>query len=101
MGTLIPKTGSSYIYLYEAFSGRHKFFGPLPAFLNSWIGTFITGPSASAIVSLTCANYILFPFFDDGCNTVPEAIHKMLAVTIIRKYGKYICNIPKQLVIIM
>ena len=71
MGTLIPKSGGEYSYLYEAF-------GALPAFLFSWTLALIIRPSSLTIVSLTFARYVSQPFFPD-CDISPLAVRKCLA----------------------
>lgn len=56
MGTMIPKSGAEYAYLYDAF-------GPLPAFLYSWTLALIIRPSSLTVVALTFARYVSQPFF--------------------------------------
>ena len=51
MGTMIPKSSAEYSYLYEAF-------GPLPAFLYSWILALIIRPSSLSVMALTFASYV-------------------------------------------
>lgn len=78
MGTMIPKSGGEYSYLYEAF-------GPLPAFLFSWTLALIIRPSSLTIVSLTFARYVSQPFFPD-CEISPVAVRKTLAAACLGKY---------------
>lgn len=73
MGTMIPKSGAEYAYLYEAF-------GPLPAFLYSWTLALIIRPSSLTVVALTFARYVSQPFFPD-CDISPIAVRKILAAT--------------------
>ena len=82
MGTMIPKSGAEYSYLYEAF-------GPLPAFLYSWTLALILRPSSLSIVALTFAQYVSQPFFPD-CETIPVAVRKILAATCL---GRFWCRI--------
>lgn len=73
MGTMIPKSGAEYSYLYDAF-------GPLPAFLYSWTLALIIRPSSLTVVALTFARYVSQPFFPD-CEISPLAVRKILAAT--------------------
>lgn len=41
LGTVVPRSGAEYAYLFEAFAKQNKFWGPLPAFLLSWV--FVMG----------------------------------------------------------
>ena len=40
-------------------------------------------PASLALTSLTCAEYIILPFFDDNCGNAPNILVKLLAVTLI------------------
>ena len=73
MGTMIPRSGAEYAYLYAAF-------GPLPAFLYSWTLALIIRPSSLTVVALTFARYVSQPFFPD-CDISPIAVRKILAAT--------------------
>lgn len=73
MGTMIPKSGAEYSYLYEAF-------GALPAFLYSWTLALIIRPSSLSVVALTFARYVSQPFFTD-CDISPIPVRKILAAT--------------------
>ena len=77
MGTMIPKSGAEYSYLYEAF-------GPLPAFLYSWTLALIIRPSSLTVVALTFARYVSQPFFPD-CEISPIPVRKILAATCLGK----------------
>ncbi len=46
LGTVVPRSGAEYAYLFEAFAKQNKFWGPLPAFLLSWV--FVLGKRALA-----------------------------------------------------
>lgn len=78
MGTMIPKSGAEYSYLYEAF-------GPLPAFLYSWTLALIIRPSSLSVVALTFARYVSQPFFPD-CEISPIPVRKILAATCLGEY---------------
>lgn len=62
LGTVIPRSGGEYVYLYETFSKLHKFWGPLPAFLCAWLYLLVLKPAACAVIILTCAEYAIQPF---------------------------------------
>ena len=79
LGTLIPKSGGEYAYLSKAF-------GAIPSFLFAWISVLVTWPSSFAIASMACANYIMVPFFGDGCADSPEVNRKMFAVFVVCKF---------------
>jgi solute carrier family 7 (L-type amino acid transporter), member 9/15 len=44
LGTVIPKSGAEYAYLIETYKKSHKFWGPLPAFICSWVRETCLGP---------------------------------------------------------
>lgn len=61
LGTVVPRSGAEYAYLFEAFAKQHKFWGPLPAFLCSWVYVVILRPAETAVIVLTCAEYSIQP----------------------------------------
>ena len=87
LGTLIPKSGGEYskpqsyipidnqwflvinnllllllVYFKEAFdSPRHRFWGPVMAFLFSWVSVILLRTSSMAIVALAFAEYSISP----------------------------------------
>nr|pir hypothetical protein F07C3.7 - Caenorhabditis elegans [Caenorhabditis elegans] len=73
LGTLIPKSGGDYAYIYEAF-------GPLPSFLFLWVALVIINPTSLAIIAITCATYALQPFY--SC-PVPDVVVNLFAGCII------------------
>ena len=76
LGTFILESGGEHAYLKAAF-------GPALTFLFDWTFTLMLKPSSLAIVSLTCAEYLTVPFFDDDCGSPPELIMKLLAACVI------------------
>ncbi|CAH1250991.1 SLC7A6 [Branchiostoma lanceolatum] len=56
LGTTIPKSGGTYTYL-------HEIFGPWVAFIKIWQNFIIGGPCATAVLAITIAQYVLYPFF--------------------------------------
>ena len=63
LGTLIPRSGAEYTYILEAF-------GPLPAFLYSWLHVIWLKPAGVSIL-LTFGTYVLEPFYP-GCSEKKE-----------------------------
>ncbi len=55
------------------------------AYLWSWNMGILRKPSSQAIIALTCAEYILVPFYGDGCGEPPLMHSKLLASVIIGK----------------
>ena len=78
LGTMIPKSGGEYVYLLDSMH-------PVFAYLSAWTSCIILKPSGLALISLTCAEYVLVPLFDDGCGTPPELPMKLLAISAIRE----------------
>lgn len=61
LGTLIPKSGAEYAYFLDGFGPLHRFWGPLPAFLYSWINVLLLRPLTYAIGCLSVAAYTIVP----------------------------------------
>ena len=61
LGTVIPKSGGEYCYLLDGLGPFHRFWGPLPAFLYSWISVLLLRPTSLAIGCLSCARYTVHP----------------------------------------
>ena len=78
LGTMITKSGGEYAYLREAFH-------PVFAYLFAFIQTIMLKPSSVAIIALTCGEYMVQPFFTDGCGAAPEALVKCLAFAVVCK----------------
>ncbi|XP_054856599.1 B(0,+)-type amino acid transporter 1 [Eublepharis macularius] len=74
LGTMITKSGGEYPYLMEAY-------GPILAYLFSWISLVVTKPSSFAIICLSFAKYASAPFYP-GCDP-PVAVVKCLAAAAI------------------
>ncbi|XP_078400538.1 b(0,+)-type amino acid transporter 1 [Cetorhinus maximus] len=74
LGTMITKSGGEYSYLLEAF-------GPIPAFLYSWMCIAVVKPSSFAIICLSFAKYAAIPFYP-GC-APPNIVIKCLAAVAI------------------
>lgn len=80
LGTMNTSSGAEYAYFMDAF-------GPLPAFLFSWVSTLVLKPSQMAIISLSFAQYTVEAFVGD-CEP-PTLSMKLVAVLVIREYFQY------------
>ena len=69
LGTMIKLSGGEYSYLYEAF-------GPVVAFMFSWVSILILRPSSLSAISLACGNYLIEPFYPALNECIPELISK-------------------------
>lgn len=76
LGTIITKSGADYVYLEEAL-------GPWISFQYSWIINFLLKPGAQATFTLTFAQYVMSPIFDDGCGDAPDITERLLALAVI------------------
>ncbi|XP_071824236.1 b(0,+)-type amino acid transporter 1-like [Apostichopus japonicus] len=71
LGTIIPKSGGEFPYLYDTY-------GPALGFLYAWVSTILMRPSSLSIISLTFAEYFVQPFFAaDDCDP-PLIVIKMM-----------------------
>ena len=88
LGLLIRKSGGDYSYIKETYSFRnkHRLFevlGSLLSFLFIWASMCMLGSFSLAIISLTCAQYLVQPFFI-GCNEgIPLSAIKLLAISML------------------
>ncbi|XP_013004590.1 b(0,+)-type amino acid transporter 1-like isoform X2 [Cavia porcellus] len=74
LGTMITKSGGEYAYLMEAF-------GPIPAYLFSWVVMMVMKPSSLSIICLTFSEYVCAAFYS-GCEP-PKVVIKCLAAAAI------------------
>lgn len=78
LGTMIPKSGAEFPYLYDTY-------GEPIAFLFSWVSILLTRPSSVSIIALTFAQYAVQPFYpEDECEP-PSAVLKMMACVCVSK----------------
>lgn len=80
LGTVIAESGGEYAYLKGAF-------GAVPGFLFSWMVVLFLRPAEVAIITLTCAEYVMVPLFDDNCGDPPELHTKLVAATVLREFA--------------
>ncbi|XP_069700887.1 b(0,+)-type amino acid transporter 1-like [Periplaneta americana] len=62
LGTVVPRSGAEYAYFQEAYGGLHRFWGPLPSFICSWVYVVVLRPAEVAVIILTFSEYICQPF---------------------------------------
>ena len=89
LGLLVRKAGGDYAILLEAYSFRKKnhwveMLGSLVSFLFTWTTVFVLRGTSVSIITLTCARYLIRPFFI-GCE-VPEAAVKLVALAALRRF---------------
>ncbi|XP_045125705.1 b(0,+)-type amino acid transporter 1-like isoform X3 [Portunus trituberculatus] len=87
LGTLVNESGGEYAYYLQGFSPpsvRKTWWAPVPAFLFAWVSVFLLKPSSLAIISLTCAEYLMriFHVWIPICFT-PIVSIKLVAVWVI------------------
>nr|XP_002131113.1 large neutral amino acids transporter small subunit 2 [Ciona intestinalis] len=75
LGTTILESGGDYAYILQIF-------GALLAFLRLWIAVLIIYPTNQAIIALTFAKYVTFPFFET-CDSPDAAVRLLAAVCIV------------------
>ena len=78
LGTMIPKSGAGYSYLYETY-------GPPVAYMYGWVSLLLIRPAGIAAISLVFAEYVAAPFFEGESCGPPEITIKLLAISCIGK----------------
>ncbi|XP_025418601.1 b(0,+)-type amino acid transporter 1-like isoform X3 [Sipha flava] len=58
---MVHKSGGQFSFYQFAFADLHKFWGPLPSFIYSWVNIMYTRPAGAAIIILTFAEYFIRP----------------------------------------
>jgi len=61
LGLLVPRSGAEYVYFQEAFGSLHKFWGPLPSFLCSWVYVVVLRPAEVAVIIMAFGQYVCQP----------------------------------------
>ena len=77
MGTVITESGGDYAFFAKAYS-------PAVAYMFAWCWGLLLKPASIATLTITCAQYLITPLFDDNCGDFPEVIKKIFAITLIR-----------------
>ncbi|KAJ9588006.1 hypothetical protein L9F63_028185, partial [Diploptera punctata] len=71
LGTMNTSSGAEYAYFMDAF-------GPMPAYLFSWVSTLVLKPSQLAIICLSFAKYAVEAFVTE-CEP-PDIVVKLVAI---------------------
>ncbi|XP_033100062.1 Y+L amino acid transporter 2-like [Anneissia japonica] len=74
LGTTIVKSGGDYAYIKEAW-------GPMLAFVFLWVNVLVLQPSLLAILALTFADYIVYPFYPDPTCHPPQTSLFLTAIS--------------------
>ena len=77
LGAMLPSTGADFDYLNQAY-------GRMAAFSFSWFFFWISKPGSIAIISITCANYLVAVFLGLGhTDNSGSAASKITAIALI------------------
>ena len=71
---MIPSSGAEYVYLLVGL-------GPLPAFVFSWVCSFVLKPSMLAIICLSFAEYLVEAFVEE-CEPPSQVVTLVGVLTI-------------------
>jgi len=74
----VKKSGADYAYLHEAY-------GSVLSYTFAWVNSILIRPASMATITLTCAQYIMTPIFEDGCGDAPSLVRKLTAIIFLRK----------------
>ena len=78
----------------DGLSSLHPFWGPLPAFLYSWISALLLNPTSGAATCLGCASYTVYPILNALGYCLEESTEQaLLKITAILYVGRYYMNI--------
>ncbi|CAH1788130.1 unnamed protein product [Owenia fusiformis] len=84
LGTIIPKTGGDYYYVYDVF-------GPLLGFMSLWANIVIVRTASLAILSRTVGTYLIQLFFNDcgspGVIVTLVALWSALTLSFVNAYN--------------
>lgn len=72
LGTMIPKSGGEYPYLFDTY-------GPPVGFLYAWVSTILRGPSSISIIAITFAEYAVQPLYPEEECVAPTFVLKAVA----------------------
>lgn len=87
LGTVVNKSGGEFSFYQSAFADMHKFWGPLPSFIYSWVSIMYVRPAEVAIIILTFAEYFIRPLSILSSMT-PETEHTVKKTVSILALGK-------------
>jgi len=76
LGTVIRESGADYSYINYAYR-------PIVSYIFSWVNNILVKPASLGVITLTCAQYITTPLFDDGCGDAPIYLKKILAIVVL------------------
>ena len=80
LGTMNTSSGAEYAYFMDAY-------GPMPAYLFSWVSTLVLKPSQLAIICLSFSKYAVEAFVTE-CEP-PSSVVKLVAVLAIGTYTDF------------
>lgn len=80
LGTMNTSSGAEYAYFMDAY-------GPMPAYLFSWVSALVLKPSQLAIICLSFSKYAVEAFVTE-CEP-PGSVVKMVAVLAIGTYKDF------------
>ncbi len=80
LGVMVGKSSGEYMYLRLAYADW-------VGYIWAWTIGILYKPSSEAVLSLTCAEYALVPFYQDSCGEPPMIQKKLLASCVIRESG--------------
>lgn len=84
LGTMIPKSGGTYVYVMESM-------GPIPAFLFSWTCALILMPASVSAIALSFGYYMTDPLYphhdcEEKSRAMFDMVSKLFACLCICKY---------------
>lgn len=92
LSTLVPRSGSDYVYFMTTFNKYHRFWARLPSFLYSVVMIMVIRPASIAVVLLTFSHYVSDPILDAYCISDNDVIEKVKMTLAICGLGKYKSN---------
>jgi len=88
LGTVVKKSGGEFSFYQSAFADMHKFWGPLPSFIYSWVSIMYVRPAEVAIIILTFAEYFIRPF-SLWASMSPDTEHTVKKTVSVLALGEY------------
>lgn len=96
LAALVPRSGSTYAYFMESYGPLHKFWGPLPGFVYSFVYVVVACPVATAISMLISAEYliqiVLYFVCIEDTNSITYAKRMIALVEICKQLLMYNAN---------